>query len=137
MMATFLIMAPCSAASVWERRAPCARRRPQSRSRGTQHDFDRGGEATPALRLVAQRAPARARESIVARAPVVRRFAPLALDQPAVLQPLQRRVERALIHLELAPRDLLDPLADAPAVQGRERQRLQDEKIDGAAKDFG
>jgi hypothetical protein len=51
-----------------------------------------------------------------------------------VLQSLQRGIERALIDLERVARDFLNALADAPPVHGREGERFEGEKVDGAAK---
>src|ERR1041384_4272997 len=50
---------------------------------------------------------------------------------------MERRVERSLIDLEHAARDLLDALADAPAVHGLEGRGLEDEEVEGALKDVG
>src|SRR5687768_16340513 len=73
-----------------------------SRSAGAQHRLEAGGEAAPALQLLAQCAPAGGGEPIVARASVVVGGAPIARDQALLLQPLQRRIERALVHVEHA-----------------------------------
>ena len=55
-------------------------------------------------------------EPIVARAAVVVGRPPVAGDQAVLLEALQRRIERALVHLENSLRHLLDALADPPAV---------------------
>jgi hypothetical protein len=42
---------------------------------------------------------------------------------------VERRIERALVHLEHAFRDLSNPLAEPPAVQRVERRGLEDQEI--------
>src|SRR5439155_26114690 len=81
--------------------------------------------------------PARARETIVLRVAMILRRAPLALDPSLLLEALERGVERSLIDVEHTPRELLDALADAPAVHRLERQCLEDEQIERSAENVG
>src|SRR5688500_8687524 len=110
-------------------------RRPPSG--GAQHGLEAGGEAAPALQLRAEGAAAGGGDLVVAGAPVVVGRPPRARDEAVLLQPLERRVEGALVHLEHAVGDLLDALADPPAVQRGEGERLEDEEVERAAEDIG
>src|SRR5688500_20313436 len=71
----------------------------------------------PARRLHLEADAPGAGQPVVLGAPVVLRDAPLARDLAVVLQPRQRRVQRALLHLQLLARDLLEPQQDPVAVQ--------------------
>src|SRR5690242_8021491 len=97
-------------------------------SGAAQHGLEAGGEAFPAFELVAERATACRRESVVAGAAIVVGHAPVAVDQTDLFESLKRRVERALVHLERAFRDLLNALADPPSVHGVEGKRFEDEQ---------
>src|SRR5215204_604737 len=66
------------------------------------------------------------------RAPIVVGPPPLTRDEPFLLKALQGGVERALVHIEHAFRDLLDAQADAPAVHRREGERLENEQVERA-----
>ena len=70
-------------------------------------------------------------------APVVFGGPPLGLDEAPMLEPLEGGVEGALVHVEHALRQLLDPLADAPAVHRLQAQGLEDQEVQGAAQDLG
>src|SRR5262245_47268698 len=90
------------------------------------------GRRGPLPRLLSGREPPppAGGEAVIARATVVVRGGLRALDVSIALQPLQGRIERAEGDAEDAARHLLDALADAVAVQRRQRQRLEDEQID-------
>jgi hypothetical protein len=72
--------------------------------------------------LALELALAVARELVELRASVVLGRAPLARDPALFLEPIERGVERALVHDEHAVAHLLDALGDAPAVH-RARRR--------------
>src|SRR5690349_2371025 len=110
---------------------------PPGASGGSKDHFDGRSESPPALRLLSQGAPAGRGEAVKARASIALRRPPFARDEPLVLEALQRRVERALVHLERTVGDLLDALADPPSMHGGERERLQNEHLDRAAEDIG
>src|SRR5262249_34879560 len=93
-------------------------KRPSGRA---QHPLDRGDVLAPRVRLVAEHAAAFGGEAVVLGAAVVVRRAPLGCDAAALLEALQREVERALVDVEHAARRALDALRDAPAVHGFER----------------
>jgi len=58
--------------------------------------------------------------------------APLGLDEPILLEAMQRGIQRALIHAQCLARDLLDPMGYRPPVHGLALQRSEDEEIEGA-----
>src|SRR5262249_9102827 len=60
-------------------------------------------------------------------------YAPVARHEAALLEPHQRRIERAHVELQRAAGDLLDPLGNRVAVQRAERrQRLQHHEVERA-----
>src|SRR5687768_9936397 len=106
-------------------------------SRRPQDELDHVHVAPPLLRLRAEGPAPGARELVVLRPPPVLGGAPLALDPPLLLEPLEGRVERALADVQRVARELLDPLRDGPPVHGLERQRLEDQQVQRAADDVG
>src|SRR5262245_22606133 len=102
---------------------------------GLQDELDSLDIPTPACGLGADSAPTRGGQPVVLGAPVVLRRAPFTLDPPLLLEPLEGGIERALIGIEHAPRQLLDALPDSPAVHGLEGQGLEDEEVEGTAED--
>src|SRR6185503_1513758 len=87
-------------------------------------------KALPLFELIAKLAATAGGDRVVARAAVVLGRPPDALDVAAMLEALERRIERSLIDVETSARHLLNPDADAPAVHRLERQRLEDKEID-------
>src|SRR5262245_30502256 len=79
---------------------------------------------------------ARGGDLVVLRAAALGRLAPLPSDEPFLLEPVQRREERAGFDDERLPADLLDAIRDADAVLRLERQRLEDEKVERALDEF-
>src|SRR5690242_12599542 len=102
-----------------------------------QNEVHRIGEALPFVDLLAECLPPLTRDAVVACTPVVLGGLPIALDVAAVLETLQRRIERTLIDLEAAVRDLLNAKTDAPPMHGCERHRLEDEEVDAPPKGVG
>jgi hypothetical protein len=80
---------------------------------------------------------ARARERVELGPPGVLALAPLGVEPPGPLQPLQRGEERARVHLEHAARDARNAPGDAEAVHRLEAQRLADEHVQRALDDVG
>ena len=78
--------------------------------------LDGEGVALPALHLRHELAAPFGGDLVELRAAIVLGDAPFGGDPPAVLEAVQRRVERALVHLEHVAGDLLDALRDAPAM---------------------
>src|SRR5690606_29875895 len=114
--------------------APQRGDREELHSGTAQNRFESGRKPAPALQLDAQRAPAARREPVIARTPAVVRRAPLARDQALLLQPLQRRIQRPLVHLQHALRNLLHALADPPPVHRGQGKGLQHEQVERSAQ---
>src|SRR5262249_15447785 len=94
-----------------------------------QHEIDGRGQPLPLRHLPLQVRAARAGERIELRGARAGRVAPLGLDPALLLEPVQRGVQRALLHLQLVARHLLDPLRDGPPVLRLERQRAQNQDV--------
>src|SRR5688500_7835140 len=112
------------------RRARAASSQVIPSSRRAENRLERRGEFLPALDFPAEGTPAGGRQPVVARLPVVVAHIPFTGNHAVLLETLERGIERALIHRELAVGHLLHALTDAPAVHRRERERLQDEEIE-------
>ena len=104
--------------------------------RGLEHEVDRARHAAPLRQLVVQLPPAGARQRVEARAAVVRGDVPLGLNQTLPLQPVERRIERALPELQHALGPLLNPLGDAPPVHRLELQRPEHEHVERALQEI-
>src|SRR6188508_2839162 len=93
---------------------------------GGPHDPLDGDEQAVEVRdLLRQLLPAEWRELVVARAAVGGCLPPLGRHPSLELYALERRVERALLHLQHVLRELLEMLRDPIAVHGRDRERLE------------
>src|SRR5262245_57921847 len=90
---------------------------------------DRAGATIPICRLTVELPSAGAGQRVVLRPPRARRRAPFGVDCAGALEPLQCREQRSGVDLEDAARDLLDPLADAEAVERLQTQGLQDQHV--------
>src|SRR6185436_6152800 len=94
-------------------------------------------DAAPFLRLRLELAAAGGRELIVAGAAVVVGLAPARGEPARLLHPVKGGEERARLHHEGAPRDLLDAMGDGHAVFLAQGQGLQDQQIQGALQQVG
>jgi hypothetical protein len=80
---------------------------------------------------------ASASEAVVAGAAIARRHTPLRCNPAFDQHSLQRRVKRALLNLKHLVGAILDRLGDLIAVQPTtDRERLEDEQVEGAWWDF-
>src|SRR5688500_8029515 len=98
---------------------------------------DRGGETVPARRLFLQPLPPRRRERVELRLAVVIALAPLRVDEPLMLEAVQRWVERALGNVERLVRNLLDAEQHAVTVQRSERHGLENQHVERARQQIG
>src|SRR5215468_11013443 len=80
-------------------------------------------QALPLRGLIEELLLARFGKAVVLRAAVVLRSPPLCGDPATALQPLQRRIERAVINFQHLLRRLLYVMRDVVAVQRAEEQR--------------
>src|SRR6185503_7541697 len=99
--------------------------------------LDRAHEAAPGVDFRAERALAGGGEVVVLGLAVVFGGPPGTADPALLLESVEGRVERALADLQRVTGPLLNALADPPAVHGSKRQRLQNQKVEGALKDVG
>src|SRR5262249_45060863 len=90
---------------------------------------DGQGQPVPAVLLDRELAPPGARQRVKLRPPAGVGLAPLALDPAALLDAIERGVERPLLDDEHVPRRLLDALDDAVTVELAQAERLQDEHV--------
>src|SRR5262249_44720223 len=104
---------------------------------GAERGGHRGRHLVPAVGFLAQSTAPCRRELVETGAPVVVGHAPFAVEQPAMFEAIERRIERALLDGERVAGDLLDAEQDAVAVQRPERGRLQDEQIERPAEQRG
>src|SRR5215204_3040371 len=72
-------------------------------------------------------------EPVVAGALIVLGHPPCRLGEAACLEAVQRLVEGAVLHSELAARAVLEPGSDLEAVHGRPGERLQHQRVEGAS----
>src|SRR5713226_314141 len=128
---------PCRLRKKPSRREPAMRKRLISRSFRTQQTRDNSGHALPAFRFGGELFPAGARQRVILRFAIVVRDAPLRGDPAALLQPQQRRIQRALIQLQQVLGNLLDALRDAVAVQRSQGiERLQNDQVQGSLENL-
>ena len=65
-------------------------------------------------------------------APPFRGHARFTRDESAVHHPVERRVQRSLIHREHVTRHLLNAFGNRPAVKRPSGERLENEQVEGA-----
>ena len=85
--------------------------------------------------FVVELAAAERGQAVELRAAVVVRRAPLGLQQAAHFEPVQRRIQRALLDLQHVARRLLDELRDRVAVHRAAADRLQDQHVERARQE--
>src|SRR5437773_11623112 len=93
--------------------------------RALQNSRDDVRHAVPLFRFGLQFALARRRQPVIFRLALVFRLAPFAGDPALMLQPIQRRIQRALLNLQAIFRNLLDAKQNAVAEIGRAHVELQ------------
>ena len=71
-----------------------------------------------------------ARQLVVLRVAVVVRRRPLRLDPPATFQTVERRIQRPLLHVDDASRDLLEPFRNGPTMLRFQGQDFQNEQVE-------
>src|SRR4051812_12689046 len=108
-----------------------------SSSGRSQDEIDGARRALPFLTLRLEAFEPEARDSIVPCAAVVLRRPPLRRDQSAPEESLERRVECPLVDREDVAGELLDALADPPAVRRLEGEGLEHEHLERPRNDLG
>ena len=102
-----------------------------------ENQSDRFGQPQPAGRLFLQLLSPFGREAIELRLAAGVRHLPVRGQQPAVFEPVQRRIERALRHLDYVARDQLKALRDGVAVNGPGGDDLEDQQVERALGEIG
>ena len=82
------------------------------------------------LGFVLETASAGRRQRVELRASAQLANFPFGRDPASQFQLVKRGIQRSITHLELLAGDLLQSLADRPAVPGRERDDLQQQEIE-------
>src|SRR5450830_1577105 len=93
------------------------------------HPVQRDEERVPDAALAGQRRAPGARELVVAAPALPGALDPAAFDQAAVLQPVQRGIQRGHVEADRAVRSLRDQLADLVAVTPALFEQRQDEQL--------
>src|SRR5687768_13356861 len=127
------------------RRPNTARRRSSARrkrimgspSGGLKNGGEGAGKPCPVLALFGELLPARSGERIDLGPATLGRVAPLGLDHAALLEAVERRVERAGVHPEHVRRDGLDAQAQVIAVRGLDAEELEDDELERALQERG
>src|SRR4051812_35051798 len=120
-----------------ERRRSFNASRTRMTSRRPDDEVDGFRQPFPAFELPRVLRPPGACQRIHLRPPSGVALGPLGRDPALLLEPMQRRIERALLHLQDFARHLLDALGDGPAVRRLKGKRLQDQEIQGALDEIG
>src|SRR5664279_222610 len=102
----------------------------RARSRGMENVLDRRREQPPVRLLLGESLLPRGGQRVELRAPPLGRDPPAAAHEPLILETVEGRVERALIHLQHVVRELADSLRDPPTVQRRGEDGLEDQEIE-------
>src|SRR5436190_5414775 len=105
-------------------------------ARWFQHAIDGGDDAVPAVRLLGQLAAAGRREAVVACLAVVLGGAPEGGNPAAILEPVKRGRQRAVLDLEHVVRPMFDRVRDGVPVRRAEHQRLEDQQVERALEQF-
>jgi hypothetical protein len=107
------------------------------RMRSAEEECHRARQPFPGGLFVLQPPPAGGGQTIEASAAVVLGRSPVGGDPPLPFEPLQRRIQRPLLHLQDIIRQLADALSDRPAVQRFECDGFQDQQVECALQQVG
>ena len=117
-----------------EQAAPPGHRDPPG---GLENQSDRLRQPQPAGRLFLQLLSSFGSEAIELRLATGVRHLPVRGQQPAVFEPVESGIERALRHLHDVARDQLKALRDAVAVNGPAGDDLKDQQVERALGEIG
>src|SRR5215475_138713 len=104
---------------------------------GLHNLIDRRRQPLPIRGLFVELFAPGARQLVILRLAIVFGTAPFRRDPALVFQPVQRRIERALVDVQHARGRLLYPLRDAPAMHRLQRERLQNQHVERALQEIG
>ena len=91
--------------------------------------LDRVLHPVPLTRFDGELLPSRRRQPVVLGPPAELGHLPLGFDPALMLEPVQGRVERALVDLEHVLGNVLDALGDRPAMERVLLQRAKDQQV--------
>src|SRR3954470_23239721 len=97
-----------------------------------ENELDGGHRPVPIASFTCETLFTGASDDVVLRAAIVVGRSPFSGHPAALLEALEDRIERALVDVERVARELLDALADSPAVHRLEGQGLEHEHLEGA-----
>src|ERR1041384_1464000 len=100
-------------------------------------ELDGGGEPLPLIDFVLELLAPRLREGVELGLAARLVLLPLGLDEPLMLQPMERGIQRPLLDLQHVARRRLDALGNRPAVARLGGQRLQNEHVERALNEIG
>src|SRR5664279_2210545 len=106
-------------------------------SGGSQRRGDRDRYAAPVFRLFAQLPLAGLGEPVIFGSPVVLRLPPSRREPAGLLHAVERREERAGLHVEGAFGDLPNAVRHPQPVHLAEHQRAEDEQVERALQELG
>src|SRR5688572_9082151 len=133
-ISTWWVISSTDSRSSWRGVISSRRRRHRPRAMSValpvQHAQHGRRGAFPCFLLGGEPPPAGGGQRVIARPAVVVGDAPRPFDESQPLEALQRRVQRAERHAEHPAGELLDALADAVAVQRRQRERFEDQQVE-------
>jgi len=95
----------------------------------SEHEADGENKFAPLARLDDEMLAARQSQFVKTCPAVVRGYSPIRLDPALVLQSLQRRIERSMIHQQDVIRLLLDGAGNAQTMIGSEHQSSEDQQV--------
>src|SRR5262249_38916880 len=104
---------------------------------GEEHEIQRVRKTAPIGLLGLEDARARRRQSIILGVAIVLGCSPFTCDEALALEAIECGIQRSLADLERIARELLDALADSPAVQWRERERFENQQVQRAFQNIG
>jgi len=93
-------------------------------------------ELPPGGALARELAAAGSGDLVKLRAAAELGHSPFGLDEAFLLEPVERWVERALVHAQRLLRDLLDAMRHGPPVHWLAGERAEDEEVERALKEL-
>src|SRR5204863_7989198 len=100
--------------------------------------IDESGRTAPSLRFLVDRSQSDPGDRVVLRVPVAFGLSPVAFDPTALLEPHERRIQRALVQHERMVCELFKSRGQSVRVErAHRRQGPENDQIQGAGKETG
>ena len=100
------------------------------------HEVYGGGEAVPVGSFFFELGTAGSSKGVELSLTACFAFGPFGSDPSLLLETVESGIERALLDLEDFAGKLLNPLGDGPAVKGFEKERFEDEEVEGSLNEI-